>query len=383
MNGRHWAEIQPSTSEVIPNVNTDMKNAIDRMSLSQFDSSNSKLTADRCNISHGRHWGEIPTVATESIPNVDADIEKAMDKFFLLEYNSNCEKEPNTDNSIVLMPQDPLVMYAISLHKHMTHMSEIIRLAELAIENNVRPSEDAAPPVPPLPNVELKHRINCLNFIPKNETDFTQGKEVEVPVLSETIVQKVLRRSICTLFSHLGYESTHESILNILVDVVKEFYKIFCSKLECAIYDEMHNDSGFPHAIERVLVELGMGGVKGLHDYYRSRVIKYVNVLRGRCQVLNDHYNQLLAEKTPSDVDDLGKVMGIEIKKEEIEENPEVHLLDGEIELSSLETGFQLLNSLEEANLQNFMEGDEILTTESPGNITSEPKYSPLPKKKK
>lgn len=51
--------------------------------------------------SHGRHWGEIPTVATESIPNVDADIEKAMDKFFLLEYNSNCEKEPNTDNSIV------------------------------------------------------------------------------------------------------------------------------------------------------------------------------------------------------------------------------------------------------------------------------------------
>lgn len=50
MNGRHWAEIQPSTSEVIPNVNTDMKNAIDRMSLSQSDSSNSKLTADRCNM---------------------------------------------------------------------------------------------------------------------------------------------------------------------------------------------------------------------------------------------------------------------------------------------------------------------------------------------
>lgn len=42
-------------------------------------------------------------------------------------------------------------------------------------------------------------------------------------------------------------------------------------------------------------------------------------------------------------------MMGIEIKKEEIEENPEVHLLDGEIELSSLETGFQLLNTLEEA----------------------------------
>ncbi|XP_044761567.1 STAGA complex 65 subunit gamma-like [Coccinella septempunctata] len=333
---------------------------------------------------NGPHWGEVTHVSPETTPNVSADIEKAMDKFSLSEFDSSEGGELAAEHSIVLIPQDPLVTYAISLHKHMTYMTEIIRLAELAIESNVRPSEDAAPPVPTLPKVDLKHRFNCLNFIPKEETDFTQGKEVEVPVLSETIVRKVLRRSICTLFAHLGYESSHESVIDILVDVLKEFYRIFCSRIENAIHDEKENcSSGFPHAIERVLVELGMGGVKGLHDYYRSRVIKYVNVLRGRCRELNEYYNQLLAEKSPSPDVDVGKMMSIEIKKEEIEENPEVHLLDGEIELSSLETGFQLLNSLEEANLQNLMEGDDLLTTESPGNIPSEAEYSPLAKRNK
>ncbi|KAL3280116.1 hypothetical protein HHI36_017621 [Cryptolaemus montrouzieri] len=189
-------------------------------------------------------------------------------------------------------------MYAISLHKYMNHMTEIIRLAELAMEMNVRPSEDAAPPIPPLPDIALKHKRNCLNFIPKEDTDFTLGKEIEIPVLSEEIVKKILRKCVCTLLGHIGYESTHESLLLLLVDVLKEFFKKLCSKLEIALYDEkVHEGSGFPNAIERVLVEIGMGGVKGIHDYYQSRVIKYINVLYGRSKELSDHYNNLLASK--------------------------------------------------------------------------------------
>ncbi|KAL3268307.1 hypothetical protein HHI36_007425 [Cryptolaemus montrouzieri] len=88
----------------------------------------------------------------------------------------------------------------------MNHMTEIIRLAELAMEMNVRPSEDAAPPIPPLPDIALKHKRNCLNFIPKEDTDFTLGKEIEIPVLSEEIVKKILRKCVCTLLGHIGYE---------------------------------------------------------------------------------------------------------------------------------------------------------------------------------
>lgn len=44
----------------------------------------------------------------------------------------------------------------------------------------------------------------CVKFLFR---DFTLGKDVEVPVLSEKIVDKVLRKSVCTLFAHIGYES--------------------------------------------------------------------------------------------------------------------------------------------------------------------------------
>lgn len=41
-----------------------------------------------------------------------------------------------------------------------------------------------------------------------------------------------------------------------------------------------------------------MGGVKGLHDYYQSRVIKYIPVLQKRCEELNKHYESLLKHKS-------------------------------------------------------------------------------------
>lgn len=58
---------------------------------------------------------------------------------------------------------------------------------------------------------------------------------------------------------------------------------------------------------ERVLTELGMGGVQGLYDYYQTRVIKYISILRKRCHDLNDHYTKLLIPKSPSPVDKINK----------------------------------------------------------------------------
>lgn len=52
---------------------------------------------------------------------------------------------------------------------------------------------------------------------------------------------------------------------------------------------------------------MGLGGVKGLDDYYQSRVFKYVNVLENRCKQLNEDYNALSIPRTPSPVDKINK----------------------------------------------------------------------------
>lgn len=65
---------------------------------------------------------------------------------------------------------DPLVLYSISLHKYVNDMTEMIRVAELATETNLIPPKDAAPPMPVMPEIDIKHKRNNLNYMPKDCT---------------------------------------------------------------------------------------------------------------------------------------------------------------------------------------------------------------------
>lgn len=62
------------------------------------------------------------------------------------------------------------MVYAISLHKYTNDITEMIRVAELAIESNLIPPEDAIPPIPKMVQVPRRHTRNNLNYIPKQFT---------------------------------------------------------------------------------------------------------------------------------------------------------------------------------------------------------------------
>lgn len=65
---------------------------------------------------------------------------------------------------------DPLMLYAISLHKYANDITEMIRVAELAIELDLIPPKDVIPPLPEIPQVSCRHVGNNLNYIPKQFT---------------------------------------------------------------------------------------------------------------------------------------------------------------------------------------------------------------------
>lgn len=342
-----------------------------------------------------KYWGEIitePQVNDLFIPDVTADIEKSMDKFCLAEYEDDGDRE-KVDN-LVLPPLDPLVTYAISLHKYANDMTEMIRVAELATETNLIPPEDAAPPMPIMPDIHIKHKPNSLNFIPKELTDFGCGAEVEIPELSEAVVKKLLTKCIVTMFAHIGYETTHQSVLDLMTDVLESFLQKFCSKVVKAIEENEKGDiSRFTNIIEKVLTETGMGGVKGLHDYYQNRVVKYINVLKKRCKELNDHYAVLLIPKSPPPPVKFSYFVRAKVEDDadaKESDNPEFHFSSFEGDSSVLESGLQLLHSLEaEENLQTLEEGmEDSITSASPGVVTMPPEgdmsnLAPFIKKKR
>lgn len=63
----------------------------------------------------------------------------------------------------------------------------------------------------------------------------------------------------------------------------------------------------FKNVIERVLTEMGMGGLKSLEDYYKYRVLQYNKVLENRCKELHEDYMSLTIPKLPSPIDKINK----------------------------------------------------------------------------
>lgn len=62
-----------------------------------------------------------------------------------------------------LPSMDPIMLYAISLHKYANDMTEMIKVADVVAETNLIPP--AAPPMPSPP--EINFRKNTLNYAPK------------------------------------------------------------------------------------------------------------------------------------------------------------------------------------------------------------------------
>lgn len=349
-------------------------------------------------------WGEIEddsdtnsSCDSSLFPDVSIDIERSMNKFCLAEFDCDYHDTRFQKEEVVLDSMDPLMLYAISLHKYINDMYEMIRVAELAIESDLIPPADAVPPMPVMPQIERKHPPNCLNFIPKEFTPFSLGEADMSPEISSTVIRQILSKSIATMFAHIGFETTHTSVLNVLEDVLKTFMKKICYRLKLAYEDEEKGHiSGFPNIVERVLVELGMGGIKGLHDYYQTRVIKYIDALQKRCKELNRHYESLLIRKTPSPDSKENKIIRVKVEDDDVIEidNPQVHLaIDGEVGFSSLDAGYQLLSSLEAGtsvcSSQGLGENEEDTSiTISPG-VVSIPEtdlsttLSPFTKKKR
>nr|CAI5840572.1 unnamed protein product [Callosobruchus analis] len=305
-----------------------------------------------------KHWGEIEDSENDVIPDITADIQRSMDACCLDEFEDDCEKEHI--EHIILPPQDTQVLYTISLHKYVDNMTEMIRVAELATEMNVIPAEDAVPPMPLKIEKEFTNKRNNLNYVPKDFTPFSQGLDAEYPELSEAIVKNILAKSIATLFVHIGYETTHQSILDLLVDVVEHFFKTICLKITKSVEEEdKGNISSFPNIVEKVLTETGLGGIQGLNDYYQNRIVKYATVMEKRCKDLIDHYSTMLIPRTDSMCESSNNIKG-ENAGEVIEVyNPEVHFtFDSDTPV--LESALQLLNRLEANKLETFSKSSFI-----------------------
>ncbi|XP_050303572.1 uncharacterized protein LOC126741239 [Anthonomus grandis grandis] len=294
------------------------------------------------------HWGEIPENPRETdhqFPDISQDIKRSMQKTCLDSYQ---ETEEFVLDEIRLPPLDPLVLHAIKLHKWMNNMLDTIRLAEVAKETNVM-TEDVKIPIPEMPEVKLRHKTNKFNYMPARSSRGPNPEDVELigllPDFSDQVIKIILRKSVAILFAQIGFEESSQSVLDTMVDVLEEFFLKICNRIASAVREEDElNTGGFPNVAERALVELGFGGARNLHNYYQSRVVKYVQVLQKRCRDLERYYLSLIVPKSDSPSGEIGKCFLLNIKKE-TEDDAEETCTEGDLITSS----YKLLINLESA----------------------------------
>ncbi|XP_049798907.1 uncharacterized protein LOC126234258 isoform X1 [Schistocerca nitens] len=224
------------------------------------------------------------------------------------------------------------------------------------------------PPCPPLPKlkkVKIKAK-SCYPFqdVPKYGSRFSLGRGYKSLNLGHKNVIKLLRKGIAVLLLHYGWQETSRETLDVLTDFAEEFFLKLTRLLRTAVDHQLETGTtGFPDVLERVLVEMGLGGIEGIVQDYQLRVLNYNNFVLGNCLRVMEEYKMLTQTRQKDIISEL--VCKIEDEDGDV---PEIHfpaLGEGYAvdELQpSLEPGFQMLHSLEqEEQLQN-LEAEEEMT---------------------
>ncbi|XP_044742728.1 STAGA complex 65 subunit gamma-like [Chrysoperla carnea] len=275
-------------------------------------------------------WGEIKDPEESCTHNFEDLIDYAKNPNNLKQYldavlHPNLRHNKNVTHLIQLPPMETRVLHTISLHHYENQLTDLINKKNNGYRGR-HSGESSPPPIPEMPKIptKCKETRNQFGYLPKASSEFTLGNGVDTPKLSDQVREHLLKQCVGTLFAHVGFENTSESILAILSDVLDEFLKKMCTNLRHAVDNtRLGISEGFPDDIERVFTEMGIGSILGLHEFYTTRVINYQKRVYNRCQNLLKEYEELEKEDVPE-----FHLSGGEEDHSELLLQPELQMLD-------------------------------------------------------
>ncbi|XP_011164296.1 STAGA complex 65 subunit gamma isoform X2 [Solenopsis invicta] len=305
------------------------------------------------NINNGGLWGELPARETLKQEVITPDLIENVWRQVIDDSNStDCDYRIDRQPEYLQLPTGNLhVLNTINLHQQLRTMDEGTVLENMTVIE----SQDSK---------DTPSSRSLFHFLPyQSNSTFKDGSTIHH--LTPQTAQNLLRHAVTTLLAHIGFENSSDVAIETLTDVADHFLRRMSLLLKVATEQKDH---GFPDAMERVLVETGVGGVSALHDYYQEYVLKFEENTRKKVEetmekqqrqlelndcstnnkmVLDEAANKLQFEE----LDEFGNVY---------REVPTLQLLDPEMGFPpSLDAGFQMLYSLEQDELNSMGEEEE------------------------
>merc|ERR1740128_770586 len=160
---------------------------------------------------------------------------------------------------------DVLTQHNTQLVQYSKQMEELVD----QIQNSYSKTDvDGIPPVPLMPAQQ--------KIAPKNSVKLTRRG-----------AQQLLHQAVFQVCAHEGFDATTDSVLSTLADITEEMLVKFCTLLKVNTERELLSHStGFADSMERSLHDIGLNGVKDLHDFYVTRIRCYNERLRVKSERL-------------------------------------------------------------------------------------------------
>lgn len=295
-------------------------------------------------------WGELPprdmikpeVIRPDLIENVWRQV---------LDDSNNTDSDYRLDNNQLEDLQLPIgnlhVLNTINFHQQLRTMEEGTMLNNMTIIES-QDSKDAT------------HSKNLFRFLLYQPRGNTFKDCSIIHHLTPQTARNVLKHAVTILLAHVGFENASDIAIETLVDVADHFLRRMTLLLKVATEQRDH---GFPDAVERVLLETGVGGVTALHDYYQEYVLKFEENMKKKVEDTMERQRMMQNEAASKlkfeELDEFGNVY---------REVPTLQLLDPEMGFPpSLDAGFQMLYSLEQDQLNSMeVEEEEVNVSDSP-----------------
>ncbi|XP_066585934.1 STAGA complex 65 subunit gamma-like isoform X2 [Prorops nasuta] len=287
-------------------------------------------------------WGELPVRETLKQEVITPDIIENIWRQVMDDTNKKDSEFPIDKHfDYVQLPMGNIhVLNTINLH-HQRRMLESGTIHCNNSEINLEESQSKKPEV-----------LNPFNFIEPRKKVMVRDPSTKYHLTPET-AHNILKHAVIVLLAHIGFETASNVGINMLTDVADHFLRRITLLLKVASEQAEH---GFPDAMERVLLEAGVGGIVSLHDYYQDYVIRFEENMKKKVIQLAKKQKQ--------------KQKQLEFNACSTKEVPTLQLLDPEMGFTpSLDAGFQMLHSLEQDQLHSLEGEEDVGASDSPGIV--------------
>ncbi|KAF0309905.1 STAGA complex 65 subunit gamma [Amphibalanus amphitrite] len=250
-------------------------------------------------MSTSEHWGEYETPP----PPLKALRPEELQRLAELQLNlvvegpklfqpADVNAEQDVKPAVAAFRMDPLVLATIQLDRQNAALSRVVASSSTVDDSILTP-------------VDLTECFDKLEekftvFPEVKDSGFVRGSPVAIPEIPAELCRDLMVRSVGAIAAHAGFHTSTDLVLGTLADATANFLRSLCLMLRQTRDSELERGPhGFVDALERTLVDSGVGSVRQLAEYYGPNVVERLRQARDTNYQLRASYDQMTADRQP------------------------------------------------------------------------------------